>query len=265
VPFHVLDRPNPIGGTVLEGPVATTFGSNVCCAPIPIRHGMTMGETAMYFEKRFLVGSGLKLTVHLADNWPREFLFHQCTLPWNPPSPNIPAPDTALLYIGMCLFEGVNLNEGRGTATPFQLVGAPWLDAEAVVASLDLEMASGCSVSPVTYTPRSLPGKSSNPRYQDLECGGLFVSVATPDRVRAFGLAVAILAAVLRTHPGQVEWRSMFDLLAGGPWLREQLLAGRSAREIVAAVQPSLDAFEKERPKLYGTREEMKLRGTVTA
>src|SRR5690606_29290028 len=129
----VLDRPNPIGGAVMEGPIATETGSAVCCAPIPARHGMTMGELALFFLQSEFSVTKLRVLVSPLDNWDRDRHFGECTLPWIAPSPNIPTPETALLYAGTCLFEGINVNEGRGTEAPFQVMGAPWLDAKRVI------------------------------------------------------------------------------------------------------------------------------------
>jgi uncharacterized protein YbbC (DUF1343 family)/CubicO group peptidase (beta-lactamase class C family) len=162
VPVLVLDRPNPLGGVILEGPVAEETGSLVCCAPIPIRHGMTLGELAVFFKEQDRAIGGVSLTINTLDSWPRSMMAPQYGLPWIPPSPNIPSFESALLYIGMCLLEGVNLNEGRGTDTPFQLIGAPWLDAEAVIQEVRPAERLGLTLEPLVYTPRAIPGKASS-------------------------------------------------------------------------------------------------------
>ena len=252
-PVLVLDRPNPLGGVVLEGPIAEVTTSPVSCAPIPIRHGMTMGELAAFYVHTELKNSPVRLRVNLLDNWPPQRLFDECSLPWTPPSPNIPTPETALLYVGMCLFEGVNLNEGRGTDTPFARIGAPWLDAEAIVHAIREDEAPGCTLEPVEYTPRSIPGKAASPRYIDEVCRGVHVTVTEPHELRSFTLAVALLSAIRSRHETEFEWREdgAFDTLAGGPDLRKRIQSGQSANAIVQTYAPELEAFDAKRPRFY--------------
>lgn len=253
----VLDRPNPLGGTILEGPIARKFGAAVCWAPVPIRHGMTLGETALFFQKTAFAKSGLDVQVLLVDAWPREHLFHECDLAWLPPSPNIPNADTALWYVGACLFEGVNLNEGRGTESPFQFVGAPWLDAEKIAAALDPAEIPGCRIQTNAYTPKSIPGKASHPEYENQTCHGIQVEILQPPQVRAFTSAVAMLRAIRRIHPGQLSFKPSFDLLAGGPWLREQIEKDTPALELTQGLEKELREFDQKRPKLYPTMQEL--------
>jgi uncharacterized protein YbbC (DUF1343 family) len=250
-PVLVLDRPNPTGGEVLEGPIATETKSLTCCAAVPARHGMTMGELALFFRKTMPGGERLKLTVSQLDAWPRRLLFTQCALPWVPPSPNIPTPETALLYAGMCLFESANLNEGRGTETPFYVVGAPWLDAQAVIANVAPEDHAGCSLEPIAYTPRSIPGKASDPVYRDKPCKGIRIKVQDPVKLRPFRLAVALVCALRRRHPDALTVTRGLDTLSGGPDLRRRIESGAAPRDIIAAYEPALAAFDAARPKLY--------------
>ncbi len=257
VPMLVLDRPNPLGGAVLEGPIAQKTGSPVCCAEIPIRHGMSLGELAVHFWRTEFSRTKLSLQVSLADNWPRELMHDACALPWVAPSPNMPDFETALIYVGACLFEGANLNEGRGTDTPFLVIGAPWLDAEAVLRGVDAASREGCRLETARYTPRSIPGKAASPRYMDEACNGVRITVTDARKVRAFRLAVALLSVMRRVHPDRFAFTPFFDTLAGGPWLREQLEAGRPAAEIIEAIQPALEAFDKRRPRRYGTLMEL--------
>lgn len=255
VPMLILDRPNPAGGVILEGPMPEKFGSPVCCAPMPIRHGMTLGELALFFQKTFFKNTRLKVEVTLADNWWRDLQFDACALPWTPPSPNIPDPHAALMYIGTCLFEGLNLNEGRGTPTPFRVCGAPWLRPVRVLKKITEADHPGIKIRPVLYIPRSIPGKASSPKYQDRLCHGILFTVTDRRAARPFTAAVAVISAALQCHP-ELEWEPVFDTLAGGPWLRGQILAGRPAAEIVAETLPALAAFDASRPRLYATLEE---------
>lgn len=252
-PVLVLDRPNPVGGDTLEGPIATDVGSPVCAAPVPIRHGMTMGELATCFVDTLLTGPKPSLSVSALDGWQPERLFDECGLPWTPPSPNVPKARTALLYTGTCLFEGTNLNEGRGADTPFEMIGAPWLDPAAVIRKIRAADRPGCSLVPVTYTPRAIPGKASDPRYRDQECQGIRIVVQDPHKVRAFTLAVALLIAIRNRHSGEFQWEPSFDVLAGSKDLRCAIETGKSARRIIAECASALDAFNTKRVRQYAS------------
>lgn len=250
-PVLVLDRPNPLGGEVLEGPVAIETDAPVCAAPVPIRHGMTFGELAQFFVEHVLTGKKPALEVNALDAWRPECLFDECSLPWVPPSPNMPHALTALLYTGMCLFEGTNLNEGRGTDTPFEVIGAPWLDAKPVLRQIRAAHRAGTSLEAVTYTPTSIPGKASDPRYNGQTCQGIRIIVRDPHNVRAFTLAVALLSAIRARHPGEFQWGPSFDVLAGSKDLRLAIEAGVSAHRIVAACEPALQTFAATRVRKY--------------
>lgn len=253
VPVLVLDRPNPLGGSVVEGPIAMETNSLVSAAAVPIRHGMTLGELAMWFQRYDPKVRGLNLRVNWLDNWPPARLFGACALPWVPPSPNLPTPNTALLYAGMCLFEGTNLNEGRGTDTPFGIVGAPWLNAQAVVDRVSAADCEGAELEAVYYVPKSIPGKAASPRYQDETCQGIRVRVVRPEALRPFTVAVALLVALRETHPNEfaLDGSPPFDLLAGGPDLRTRIEAGQRAADIVQMYAAGLATYEAERPRLY--------------
>jgi uncharacterized protein YbbC (DUF1343 family) len=156
IPLIVLDRPNPIGGVAVQGNVLDpAFATFVGLYPVPMRHGMTHGELARLFAAEF--GIQVKLAVVPADGWRREMLFPDTQLPWVPPSPNMPSLESALHYPGTCLFEGTNLSVGRGTDAAFQLVGAPWLDGEALAEALTGYGIPGVRFEAVRFTPHS-PG-----------------------------------------------------------------------------------------------------------
>jgi uncharacterized protein YbbC (DUF1343 family) len=250
VPVLVLDRPNPVGGAVLEGPIAAIFTSPVCWGAVPVRHGMTMGEIALYFQRTFFSETKLRLSVSTLDNWTSQ-QFNQCSLPWIPPSPNIPTAGTTLMYTGTCLFEGTNLNEGRGTETPFELIGAPWLDASAVLDALDEDARAGVRIDTVRYTPVAIPGKASNPRYQDQVCNGLRLTIQDPGLARPFTTTVALLVAIRKIHSREFVWGESFDVLAGSADLRDQIEQGSSWRQTITSFEPGLVRFDGERPRLY--------------
>ncbi|HOE65393.1 MAG TPA: DUF1343 domain-containing protein [Candidatus Hydrogenedentes bacterium] len=250
-PVLVLDRPNPIGGAILEGPMPQRTDSPVCSAEVPVRHGMTLGELARFLEAGPLRGKGLTLDVMAVDGWPRALLFEACSLPWSAPSPNMPTPETALAYVGACLFEGTNLNEGRGTDTPFQLIGAPWLDAGGTIAEIAPEETAGCALEATVYTPRSIAGKAAKPRHRDKECRGIRLRVTDPSAFRPFTTALALIVAIRKRHAGDFAWQPLFDKLAGSDDLRRRIEAGETASSIVARYADALQAFDAARPKLY--------------
>lgn len=251
VPVLILDRLNPIGGVALEGPIATDTSHDVSYAAIPVRHGMTPGELAEYFVADDASLLSLDLTINRLDNWQPPHLFNECSLPWVAPSPNIPTPETALLYVGMCLFEGVNLNEGRGSDTPFAVIGAPWLDAQSIIDSIEEGDYEGCELEATVYTPLSIPGKATHPEYEDEECSGIRIHVRHPKSVRAFTLAVALLKAIRSHHSAEFEWKHSFDVLAGGPDLRRQIEGNDSAQSVIRRYSPALATFDARRPKRY--------------
>jgi uncharacterized protein YbbC (DUF1343 family)/CubicO group peptidase (beta-lactamase class C family) len=251
VPMLVLDRPNPIGGGIAEGPLPERVGSLVCAAEVPMRHGMTLGELALLFWRGEFSRPGFEVRVLTVDGWPANLHFDALALPWTPPPPNIPDPKTALLYSGMCLFEGINLNEGRGTDRPFAQVGAPWLDAQAILAGLPAEARIGCELEAVAYTPVAIPGKASNPRHQNEACRGIRITVRDAHALRPVTLALALIVAIQRRHPDELKWLPFFDTLAGGDTLRTRIQAGASALELVADARGAIVNWERNRPARY--------------
>lgn len=251
VPLLILDRPNPLGGIILEGPIAQETESLVSCSSIPIRHGMTMGELALWFAQRDLRSLRPDISVNLLDGWPPRFWFPECALPWRAPSPNMPSPETALMYIGTCLIEGTNMNEGRGTETPFLIIGAPWLEAQRVIDALNPEDIPGLKLSAETYTPKSIPSKATNPKFQDVPCQGIRFTIQDPYAARPFHTTIALIIAIRALHPNQFEFTKMFRLLAGGPKLQNRIETGATAQRINEETAAELANFEPRRPRLY--------------
>ena len=259
--FVVLDRPNPIGGHA-RGPMMTTpFTTFVGKKEIVQQHGMTVGELARFFDAEFLLadaGSRLsELHVVEVEGWRRDQTFAATGLPWVAPSPNMPTPDTALLYPGTCLFEGTLSSEGRGTTRPFEWVGDPAFDhrwAEAV-AGYDL---GGLAVRETYFTP-------SVNKHATKVCGGIQVHVTDPARAEGLTAAVAMLVEARRLYP-QFAWRQdsgdvarpyWVDKLSGSVRLREMVDAGASVAAIEDAWAAELAAFRDRRAQylIYrGTR-----------
>ena len=241
----VADRPNPIGGIRVEGPVLdSAFASFVGAYPIPIRHGMTLGELALMMNTDFSIGCNLNVV--RCTNWRRTDNASQTGLPWVPPSPNMPTIDTAFIYPGTCLIEGTNLSEGRGTAKPFELIGAPFIDAQALADKLNQRNLPGARFRPAWFTP-------SFSKFQGQLCAGVQVHITDRTSLAPVDAGIAILLEVVRHHgkdfsflPGKPPF---FDKLAGVSWLREAILAGESLDAIKTRWQPELAAFTLKRAR----------------
>ncbi len=231
LPYVVLDRPNPIGGLAADGPVLEPdYASFVGLFPVPIRHGLTVGEYAAWMagEGHLAKGADLDLRVVAMRGWERRMLFAATGVPWVQPSPNLPTPATALVYPGICLIEGTNLSEGRGTERPFELVGAPWADAERVADRLNALELPGVVFHPVDFTP-DRPEGAVEVKWQGEACRGVEIEVTDPQSLRCVVTGAAVVSAFRFEHPDLFRWRAAhFDRLAGNGWLREGIEAGLS-------------------------------------
>ncbi len=241
----VLDRPNPLGGHRVAGPVfAGPRASFVNHHPLPIEHGMTLGELAeMIAADEHLA---LDLRVVLAPGWRRGTAFEATGLPWFAPSPNLRSPGEALLYPGVALIEGANVSVGRGTDTPFELAGAPWVDAPKLARALAAEGLAGVSFDPVTFTPRADP-------FRDATCQGVRLRVTDPARFEPVRAGLALARALAALHPSEFRADRIAGMV-GDAGVLAALRAGRPLDEIVRSYQPGLEAFLRKRQKylLYG-------------
>jgi uncharacterized protein YbbC (DUF1343 family) len=204
--FVVLDRPNPLGGALVEGPLLEKeLRSFVGCQPIPIRHGMSIGELARMFlgEGWIKEGARVELVVIPVEGWQREQMWPALRLPFVRTSPNMPSFETALAYPGLCLLEGTNLNEGRGTDHAFLRFGAPWIDAEAL--RLELGPVPGLVLQPLEYTPVAIRDRAAKPRFADQKCRGLELRITEPERFRPALFGVRLIAALQRLYPEQMK------------------------------------------------------------
>jgi uncharacterized protein YbbC (DUF1343 family) len=241
----VCDRPNPIGGTAVEGPMLVHgFESFVGQYPIPMRHGMTIGELAQLFNDHF--GIGADLTVVPMEGWRRDMYHEDTGLPWVMPSPNIPTNETAVVYPGTVLFEGTNVSEGRGTTRPFELVGAPWVAAERFAGVMNRLDLPGARFRPASFEP-------TFHKHAKTACGGCQIHVADRAAFRPVETGVALLAAFRAADPNRFAWRPPpyeyeheklpIDILAGSSELREQMEGGMSARDIARSWEPAVATF----------------------
>lgn len=256
----VLDRPNPITGTVVEGPVLdssqTYAGSHsearratpVTLYPIPLRHGLTFGELARFYNEELRLGADL--TVIPAAGWARHLWFDQTGLPWVKPSPNMPSLMSALLYPAIVPFEGSNLSVGRGTPDAFQRLGAPWLNADSAVALLEDQGLSGVRFA----VDRRAPENPADRKYGGQVIPWIKIDVVDRDRVQSARIGAALLWAIAKVNRDSLVIRdATFDARFGPPALRQALLRGDDPDSVIDSQLPAVVAFEQRtrRYRLY--------------
>jgi uncharacterized protein YbbC (DUF1343 family) len=248
--FVVLDRPNPIGGRAVEGPRLRPGYESFCgLHDIAPRHGLTVGELASMFRaERGL--TDLDLVIVECRGWKRRMYQRDTGVPWVFPSPNMPTPETAVVYPGMCLLEGTNLSEGRGTTRPFELFGAPWLDSSVLVERLKALKLPGVDFRPVSFQP-------TFDKHAGRRCHGAEIFVNDRETFRPFRTGVACIAVARELVPEEFKWRReayefvegvpAFDLLTGSAREREGLEHGVSLRELERSWRAEERAFERRR------------------
>ncbi len=244
VPFVVLDRPNPITGISMEGPVLEYpgYSSFVGLYPIPVRHGMTVGELALLFNDLFL-DNPVELHVVPMQNWKREYWFDETGLPWVLPSPNMPQLETAAVYPGQVFLEGTNLSEGRGTTRPFEWFGAPWIDGRKLADQLNSLQLEGVRFREAWFTPVFS-------KYQGELCGGAQIHVFDRDVFRPFECTLNIIRTVKDLYPGEFEFYSeYFDKIMGTGRVRNALIQGVKVDLITEGFQKELKEFAEIRKK----------------
>lgn len=217
----LLDRPNPVGGDMEGSVTRPEWASFVGLHPLPVRHGMTIGEIALYLKGEFY--RDVDLTVIPMAGYRRGMFFDETGLPWVMPSPNMPTLDTAIVYPGMCLLEGTNISEGRGTTRPFELFGAPFIDAERLIARLSDFRLPGVIFRPASFLP-------TFQKHAGKQCGGAQIHVTSRRAFKPFKTAVAILKAIRELWPDELKWKEPpyeyeieklpIDILAGSDSLR---------------------------------------------
>ena len=231
LPIYILDRPNPLGGRMMAGGgLDEGISSLVGRYDMPILHGMTLGEVALYLNERY---SPSPASIHIIPcaHWRRDMSFHQTGQPWIPPSPNMPNLSTAIHYGGSCLLEGTSLSEGRGTALPFQIVGAPFIsDPYRLADVLNGQDWQGVGFRPIFFRPTSS-------KYAQQLCGGVQVHITDVTRFHPLTVWLGVLGILTRAYGEQVTYNAHFDQLAGGPRLRLALEKGES-------LQPILDEWQ---------------------
>ncbi|MED3718432.1 DUF1343 domain-containing protein [Geobacillus thermodenitrificans] len=248
IPFIVLDRPNPLGGVKVEGPVLETdYSSFVGMCPIPLRHGMTVGELALLINKEF--GIDADVTVVKMKGWKRSMYYDDTGWQWVLPSPNMPTLDTALVYPGTALFEGTNVSEGRGTTKPFELIGAPFIDGLQLAEKLNALRLPGVRFRPASFQP-------TFSKYSGTLVHGVQIHVTDRQVFRPVETGVAMVKTIHDLYPDQFAFRaedsqgiSYFDQLIGNGWVRKAIEEGMTMEQMKKRWEKDVEAFHKKRER----------------
>lgn len=253
IPVFVLDRPNPITGIKVEGPVRKEeLKSFVGIAPIPVMHGMTIGELAKMFNESGMIGKNLQadLTVIKMENWQRDLYFDQTGLQWLKPSPNIPNLETAIVYPGMCLIEGTNISEGRGTYSPFLTIGAPFINSKELISQLKGLSVKGIEFDAVDFSPVEIANMASKPKFENNVCHGIKISLKDRKNFEPVEFGIKLLCSIQKLYPLEFKIsEGRFDRLVGDKTIREKILSGISSDEIISNWQKELNDFKEFRKK----------------
>lgn len=250
--FVVLDRPNPINGVQIEGPILEpAFATFVGLYPIPVRYGLTVGELARTINGEGWLTKSIKadLAVVPLTGWKRDMWYDQTGLRFIKPSPNMPDIETATLYPGLCLLEGTNVSEGRGTPKPFRQFGAPWIDADALATRLNALTLPGLRFTSTTFTPTSS-------KHQGKLCHGVEITLTDRNRLEPFRAGVLIVSEIHQMYPDQFEWRAAhFDRLCGTATIREAITAQKPLGKLKAAWAAECRTFDQTKRKYLRYRE----------
>jgi len=242
IDFIVLDRPNPINGVILEGPILEypEYSSFVGLYPYPVRHGMTVGELARLFNDKF-IEKKVNLTVIPMQGWKREMWYDETNLPWVIPSPNMPTLKTAIVYPGQVFLEGTNISEGRGTTKPFEVFGAPWIDGYTLMKRLNALNLPGVRFREAWFKP-------TFSKYKGESCGGAQVHIVDREDYRPFETCLYIIKTVMEMYPEHFEFHlDYFDKIMGTSKVREALEKGIEVQEIVGSYNKQLNEFSELR------------------
>jgi uncharacterized protein YbbC (DUF1343 family) len=245
----ILDRPNPLGGEVLEGNLLQPeLFSFVGPYSFPMRHGLTMGEMAHVFNDVFNLSCDLEVIP--MDGWRRSMLWGETGLRWVMPSPNMPLAETAHVYPGQVVLEGTNLSEGRGTCRPFEIFGAPYLDTDATKRALQPQATAGCVLQDFSFRP-------TFQKWEGEVCKGFMLHITDHRTYKPFSTSISLLQAVMRIHPERFQWkappyeydykRKPIDLIVGNTSLRKDLESGAPVSQINSAWANDVDSFREWR------------------
>jgi uncharacterized protein YbbC (DUF1343 family) len=246
VPLIVLDRPNPIAPIKTDGPLTEKkFESFISIAPIPIIHGMTIGELARYFNSLLKERNGIecRLTVIPLKNWNRNRFFDSYYENWIKPSPNMSDLETAIIYPGTCLIEGTNISEGRGTNSPFLTIGAPFINSALLIKELKRLKTEGISVSPMQFTPQDIPGVATNTKYKNETCSGIKIKITDRKKAEPLKFGIKLLYALHKLFPDFRFKDKTIDTLFGSDYLRNLIINDSKPEKIFLKGQKELNNF----------------------
>jgi len=206
IPVYILDRPNPIGGQIIEGPILDMkLQSFTAPCPIPIRYGMTCGELALMMKGEQWISENTDIRVIKMKAWKRHYFWEDTGFFWIPTSPNIPLSDTALAYPGTSLLGGIRVNHGIGTLNPFLQFGAPWLEPEIIIQNLGGQSNQGIKLSPIAYTPQSISGKTAYPPYKDRLCQGILISIEQKENFHSVEFTLFLIKTLKNYYPDKIK------------------------------------------------------------
>ena len=246
IPVYILDRPNPIG-RLAEGPILQQeFTSFIGMYPIPIRHGMTVGELALMIKDKGWIDDADKLDLHIVElsGWNPEIPYSKTKIKWVDPSPNMRNVNEALMYPGMCLFEATNFSDGRGTEHPFEWVGADFIDAEKVIAELEKRNIPGIIMEAIEYIPVDMPGYAMNPKFEDKTVQGVKSTVSDPVKFKSVEFGVNLIQILQEFYPNDFVMRAprMGRTWGNGDFFT-MILDGKSAEDIISSYENELSQF----------------------
>ena len=250
-PVYVLDRPNPAGGIVVEGPcLLPQFESFIGAFPIPVRYGLTIGELAQMMVGERWIKNPVDLHVIRMTNWDRHYFWKDTELAWTPTSPNIPAPETTILFPGMGLLGALNINHGLGTTSPFQQIGAPWLEPELIIRRVQGGREYGVEMETTTYTPLSLPGTVLHPPFENKLCRGIRIHIRQPEKCFSLRMTLALIKALKEVYPDRVTpVPEPLNLHFGSDLLLRYLEGKVSFAQLLSQMEQDERDFKKKREK----------------
>ncbi len=244
--FIVLDRPNPITGSKVEGPVLQPgFESFVGMYPLPVRHGMTVGELALLFKgEGWIKGAELlDLKIVPMKGWNRDLWFDQTDLAWISPSPSMKTLSTATVYPGPCFIEGTNLSEGRGTEIPFEIIGAPWVNSKELARKMNSLGLEGVSFEAVEFTPIAMLPSVPNPKYKNEVCGGVRLRVSNRELFKPVKTGESLILILKTLYPIEFKWSGTINRLYGSDRLKNGVDEGKHLVDIRSGQEQELNEF----------------------
>jgi len=251
----ILDRPNPLNGLKIEGNIPyKRFASFVGLHPVAVRYGLTSGELASLINGEGWLKNGIRTNLKIIPlkGWKRSMWYTETGLKFTKPSPNIPSLETAIVYPGLCLLEGTNISEGRGTYKPFIQFGAPWINEDSLSIALNNLKIDGIKFSPVTFKPVSIDTMSKYPKYQNEICKGCTIEITNRDIFKSWNTGLKIIQTIHDIYPTNFEWRTRhFDRLCGTDIFRKEIDNHSNLNLTIMSQQSDLLRFNKLREKYF--------------